>query len=138
MESSRAGLGLVLRDANFNPAQSDEAERPQVVEVGDSLSPMHYEVRVKKFGGVVCPFPRSCLVLFRLDFNPLFSSPVQNIDGIESLFIRSPAPKDHNPIILFIVVHGAIGPVGGHIALGLDFCPLHCDCIERPDIIHVV
>jgi hypothetical protein len=42
------------------------------------------------------------------------------------------------PIVLCIVVHGAVRTVQRHVAGGLDLSPLHGGRLETPHIIHVV
>lgn len=86
---------------------------------------------------MVCALPRSSLVISWVYFNPLFRLPVQNIQSVESPFVR-PSPSEHNDsIVLFVVVHGAVGAVRRYVAFGLDFRPLHSDCVEGPNVIHV-
>jgi hypothetical protein len=36
-----------------------------------------------------------------------------------------------------VVVHGAVGALGGDIAFGFDFYPLHGDGVEGPDVVHI-
>jgi hypothetical protein len=73
---------------------------------------------------MVGPFPRSSLVFLGVDLNPLLGAPIENIDGVESLFVGSSSSEDDDLVVQGIVVHGAVGAVGGLVAGGLDFLPL--------------
>ena len=81
---------------------------------------------------MICPLPRRRLIRFGLYLNPLLRLPIEYIDGIEPLLIRSPSTKENDSIINFIVAHGAVGAMGGYIACGLYLFPFHGDGVEGP------
>lgn len=67
---------------------------------------------------------------FRFDFDPLFGHPIENVDCIESLFVGTASAENDYTIILRVVAHGAVGALGGDVAGGLDFTPLHSGGVE--------
>jgi hypothetical protein len=87
---------------------------------------------------MISSFPRSRLILLGIDLYPFFGIPVENIDGIEALFVGSSSSEDDNLIVLRIIVHGAIRALGWFISSGMNFLPLHSYRIVSPQIIHVI
>ena len=87
---------------------------------------------------MICPFPGCRLVGLRLNLDPLLGLPIEYADGIEPLLVRSASAKDDDSIIISIVAHGAVGAMGGDIACGVYFLPLHGDGVEGPQVVHVV
>lgn len=60
---------------------------------------------------MVSTSPRSRFITLRAYFDPLLGLPVKETDAVESLLV-GPSPSEENePIIVFIVMHGAIRPV---------------------------
>jgi hypothetical protein len=54
---------------------------------------------------MVGSFPWGNFILLGSDFDPLQSSPVENTDGVKTLFIGSSASENDDLVVLFIVVH---------------------------------
>ena len=87
---------------------------------------------------MVCPFPRGRLIFFRIDLDPLFGVPIEDIDGIKALLVGSSPSEDDDMIVLRIIVHGAIGSLGRFISSSMYFFPLHSYRVVGPKVIHVV
>lgn len=87
---------------------------------------------------MVGPLPRGYFILFWIDFHPFFTLPIQNADGVETLFIGTSSSEDDNLVVFFIVIHRTVGSLGGNIACGFDLSPFHCYGIEGPKVVHVV
>ena len=82
--------------------------------------------------------PECRFVGFRANLNPFFGLPIEKADGIEPLLVGPSPSEEDQLIVVFVVVHGAIGAVGGDVAGGGDFVPLHGDGVEGPEVVHVV
>ena len=87
---------------------------------------------------MVGSFPRSSLVFFGGDFSPYFGFPVENADGIESLFAGSSSSEDDDLVGGGIIVDGAVGAMGGSLSGGVDFGPGFVGGVVGPEIVHVV
>lgn len=94
MEPSCTGLGLVLGNLHFLPAESEEVEQPQIIEIGDSLTPKHDQIGEAKLSRVIGPFPRSWFVLPWLNFKPFLGLPVEDAERVEPLLAGASAAKD--------------------------------------------
>lgn len=137
MESSCTGLGCTFSDRNLSPTHSEKVVDPKIIKIAYSLSSINYQIGIEQFCSMVGPLPRCSLVRFRIDLNPLLRVPIQNVDSIKSLFVCSAPSKNYHSIILFIVVHCAVGSVWGDISFGFDFSPLHGNSVEGPDVVHI-
>lgn len=87
---------------------------------------------------MVGSFPWSYFILLWTDLNPLFSGPVENTDGIETLFVRSSTSKNYNLVVFWIIVHCTVRSLCGNVALCFDLSPFHGYRIECPHIVHVI
>lgn len=87
---------------------------------------------------MVSSLPRSRLVFFGIDLDPLFGVPIEDIDGIEALLVGSSSSEDDDVIVLRVIVHGAIGSLGRFISSSMYFFPLHSYRVVGPKVIHVV
>ena len=64
--------------------------------------------------------------------------PIKNINAIKSFFVGSSSPENDDPVIMSVVVHGAVGPVRGRVSSRMHLLPLHGDGVEGPDVVHVI
>lgn len=87
---------------------------------------------------MVSPFPRRTLVFLWDDFSPLLGCPVEDGDGVESLFIGSSSSKDDDLIGLGVVVNSAVGTMRGFLAMSDDLCPFLVGGMVSPKIVHVI
>jgi hypothetical protein len=138
MKPSGAGARRACNDRNFSPTHGEEIIDPQIVKIADALASKHHQVGIEEFSRMVGPGPRSSLVTFRIDLDPLPGLEVEHVDGVESLSVSSPSSEEDEPIVNFIVVHGAIGAMRGDIPSGGHLVPFHRDGVETPEIVHVV
>lgn len=82
--------------------------------------------------------PGSSLILFGIDFYPLFRLPVENVNSVKTLLVCPSSTEDDEAIVFLVIVHRAVGAVGGDVSLGLDFSPFHGNGVKSPDVVHVV
>ena len=132
MEPPGTGLYLIIGDLDLTPTESKEIKDPQVVHISNPLTSKHDKIRIDELGDMISPFPGGYLIFLGCNFNPLHGTPIQNINGVKTLFIGATSSKDDDLIIFLIVVHGAVGPLRGDVAFGFDFPPFHSDGIEGP------
>ena len=69
---------------------------------------------------------------------PYFSFPIEDADGVESLFVGSSPSEDDDFVGCCVVVHGAIGSMRGLLSGGDDFFPGFIGGMVGPEIIHVI
>ncbi len=87
---------------------------------------------------MVSPFPRGRLIFFGVDFDPVLGVPIEDVDGVEALLVGPSSSEDDDLIVLGIVVHGAVGSLGGLVSSCLDLLPLHGYRVVGPQVIHVI
>lgn len=138
MEPSSTGSSCIGRDRHFSPRHSEEIKDPEIVHIGDSLSTVNHQVWIEQLGSMIGTGPRSSLVAFRIDLHPLLGLPIEDVDCIESLFVCSTPSEEDESIVVFIIVHGAVGSMRGDISGRGDLVPLHGDSVEAPDVVHIV
>lgn len=81
--------------------------------------------------------PGCGLIRLRTVLSPFFIFPVENVDSVISEFICTSSSEDNKPIVITIIMHGAIRAMGRDVSGGLYFVPLHGDGVEGPDVIHI-
>ena len=138
MKSSSTRPNCIFGNRHLSPIHCLKIENPQVIEVSNSFSAEDHEMRIEKFGRVVGALPGGRMILLGSEFRPLFRLPVEDIDGIESLFGRPTAAEDDDAIVSKIVIHGAVRAIRRCFSLSFDFSPLHSDGVEGPDVVHIV
>ena len=87
---------------------------------------------------MICSFPRDWLINLVCYLEPLFGTPIKDINAVKPFFIGPSSPENDHSVIMPIVVHRTVGPMGGRISSGLYLLPFHGDGVEGPDIVHVV
>lgn len=137
MESSCARLGAILVKSDLFPWKCLKVEGPNIIHIGHTLTSKNDKVWVEQFGSVICSLPGCFLVLLWNYFGPLLSFPVQQVNRVESLFIRGASTIKHDSVILFIVAHRAIWAMRRNVSGGLYFGPIHGQSVIWPYIIHV-
>jgi hypothetical protein len=137
MESSCTRFGAILVKSDLFPWKCLKVEGPNIVHIGHTLTSKNNKVWVEQFGCMICSLPGCFLVLLGDYLGPLLSFPVQQVNRVESLFIRGASTIKHDTVILFIVAHRAIWPMRRNITGGLYFGPIHGQSVVRPYVIHV-
>jgi len=138
VKPSRTWAHRILVEFDLSPTYSLEVEYPKVIEVCHALSTKDGEIGVLEFCGMVGAFPGCRLILFGIDLDPLLGGPVEDVDGIKSLFVGSSSSEYYDLVAMRVVVHGAVGAVGGFVAGGLHFFPAEGVGVVGPEVIHVV
>ena len=131
-------LRIFRIDLNLVPTFGDEVKDPEIVHIGESLSSEDYEIGVIEFCDMVGPFPGCGLVLLGGDLSPDFGLPIEDTDGVESLFVGSSSSEDYHLIMCRVVVESAVGAMCGFLAGGVDFLPGLEGGVVGPEIVHVV
>ena len=127
MEPSGTGFYFIIGDLDLSPTESQKVKDPQVVHISNAFTSKNDKIRIDELGYVISPFPRSYLIFLGRDFNPFHGTPIQNTNGVKTLFIGPTTSKNDNLIIFLIVVHGAVGPLCRNVAFSFDLSPFHSD-----------
>ena len=137
MESSSAWFDFVVGDFNLCPAESLEAECPQVVHICNSLTSEYKQVGEDQLRDVISSLPGSCLILLGSDFDPFFSFPIKNTDRVETLLICTSATENYDLVIFGIVIHRAVRTLSRNVSERFNLTPFHSYRVECPQVVHV-
>lgn len=138
MEPSSAGANSIAGDRYFRPGHREKVVDPQIVHICDSLSSVNDQVGVEQLRGMIGSGPRSRLIALGIDLDPLLGLPVEDVDGVKPLLVGPTSSEKDEPVVVLIVVHGAVRTMRGDVSGCGDFVPLHGDGVEGPEIIHVI
>ena len=108
VKPSRTWAHRILVEFDLSPTYSLEVEYPKVIEVCHALSTKDGEIGVLEFCGMVGAFPGCRLILFGIDLDPLLGGPVEDVDGIKSLFVGSSSSEEDELMIGGIIAESCV------------------------------
>lgn len=138
MKPTSTRFNSIVFQLNLSPAHLYEIKYPKIAQIISAFSSKHHQIWKFKLSYMVSSFPWSHFAIIWYNFKPLFGFPVQKTDCIEPLFAWSTSPEYNQLIILLIVANWTVWSSSWNVPRGLNFSPLLCFQIIRPQVIHIV
>lgn len=139
MKSSASRDDLPI-EVDLYPFLSHYIVSPEVIKVyiGDTLSPVDYQVRIMKLAGMISPLPWGWIFLARSFMPPFLCFPAKNRNCIKTLTILRPSSKQNYLIRLLTIVNTVIRSLLWCHPLRFDDRPCIFFGGEEPEIIEIL